>query len=117
MTYSGTTRAASGAHGPLGVGGYSVLATGLHGGVNAKTLNVTAGGLAVGVTVAIAKDQRNTEAAITGGSTSTTGAVDVTADSTNTVVRLDARGDRWQRGERQRHAADRARSAVTRPRT
>ena len=86
VTLSGLTRAASGAHGPLGDGGYSVVATGVHGGTDARTFNVAVGaGISLGVTVAITKDERDTEAAITGGSTSTTGAVNVTADATNTT--------------------------------
>src|SRR6185503_13903202 len=85
VKFTGTTRAASGAHGPIGVGGYTVSAIGNHDGVNAKTLNITAGALAIGVTVAIAKDERNTEAEITGGSTSVGGAVTVTATASNTA--------------------------------
>ena len=95
VTYSGTTRAASGASGPLGIDGYTVAATGRHGdledgtrenGVDARTFNVAVGGgITLGVTVAIARNERNTEAAITGGTTSTTGAVNVTADAENTA--------------------------------
>src|SRR5439155_10417495 len=66
--------------------GSTVSATGLHGGTDGRTFNVAVGAISVGVTVARAIDQRNTEAAITGGSTSTTGDVNVTADSTNTSV-------------------------------
>ena len=87
--YTGTTRAESGAHGTVVVGatGVKVTATGTRPAVNIDSLNITTGGIAVGVTVARAMLQRNTEAAtLAVGSVATSGAVSVSASSTNGTV-------------------------------
>ncbi len=87
--YTGTTRAESGAHGTVIIGatGLTVTATGTRPAVNIDSLNITTGGLAVGVTVARAMLQRNTEAAtLAVGSVATSGAVSVSASSTNGTV-------------------------------
>ena len=61
---SGTTKASSGAHGPVGAGGLSVTADGTHT-ATANTVNVSSGALAVGVTIARVNNGRSTEAGLT----------------------------------------------------
>ena len=85
-TLDGTTKAQSGAHGPLTTGDFLVTATGLHGGTKAQTFNVGTGAVAGGLTIARAEDDRATTATMTGGSIGTSGEVRVEADATNVAV-------------------------------
>ncbi|UZJ27066.1 hypothetical protein RHODO2019_19090 (plasmid) [Rhodococcus antarcticus] len=84
---TGTTRASSAVTGSLGSGGETVSATGDHSDVTVKSANVATGALAaVGATVALATDARDTTAQVTSGSLSTSGAVRVIASATNTAT-------------------------------
>ena len=83
MDLRGVTRAQSGAHGTVGLGGVDIRADGNHE-LSAFTLNVTTGVGATGVTIARADNKRNTEAIVTStGSIATGGAVFVRALGTN----------------------------------
>src|SRR5215203_4846896 len=84
---TGTTRAASGAHGPLGAGGLTITGTGNHGDVTAETINVQVSLASGGLTIATASDARHTEAAMTStGNHGTSGDVLVKADATNVAT-------------------------------
>ena len=93
----GTTRAESAAHGPVGAGststycgggstGVCINALGKHGDVTANSLNFSSGAFSAGLTKTTATDDRSTEAVVTGGSISTTGAYKVEANATNVAT-------------------------------
>ncbi|KAG1649189.1 hypothetical protein GQR58_029240 [Nymphon striatum] len=83
LKLEGTTRAELGAHGTVGAGGVHVTANGTHDSVKVLTINVATGlGGAVGVTVAQARNYRNTEAEVTStADLDVIGDVFVTSDS------------------------------------
>ncbi|HMC02852.1 MAG TPA: hypothetical protein VKI23_01895, partial [Cellulomonadaceae bacterium] len=83
----GTAKATSGAYGSVGAGGLSVTSDATHNST-IKTLNVTTGVVAVGVTVAVVKNSRSTEAGLTGTAAITftaPGPVKIQATSSNSA--------------------------------
>ncbi len=84
INYSGTTRAASFAHGTVTIGGpITVSATGDRGNLEGEDVNISTGALAVGFTLTIATSSRNATEAELGGSVTTTDTVDVESNATN----------------------------------
>ncbi|HKT57060.1 MAG TPA: hypothetical protein VJR25_09840, partial [Microbacterium sp.] len=82
---SGTTRAASFAHGTVTIGsaGVTVSATGTRSALAPTAVNIAVGGgLSVGFTLVVATQERSTEAEL-GGSVTTSGAVDVESTATD----------------------------------
>ncbi|TAM91272.1 MAG: hypothetical protein EPN43_04655, partial [Jatrophihabitans sp.] len=87
VSYTGTTRAASFAHGtvPIGGTGVTVTATGTRSQLAPVAVNIAVGGgVSVGFTLVVAYQGRNTEAEL-GGSVSTSGAVEVQSSASDTA--------------------------------
>ena len=93
INLGGTLKAISGAHGPVGSGGLSVTADGTHG-AGVRSINVATGAGAVGITVDVIKNSRNTEAGTTsvGAITFTTPAPAVIKATASNTVDAEAPG-------------------------